>query len=127
MGTSCLTIEKVPIIEQEPRNTKTTSNQEVERPQQAPLPRERLSPGAHTGPVDFALRALVAQKLLHLRKTRCCRAAEKPAIRADCSKDQRWNSETVDFPVIGSDFSNDMVCLWMPLSLGKRGTAYWPQ
>jgi len=22
---------------------------------------------------------------------------------------------------------NDMVCLWMPLSLGKRGTVYWPQ
>ncbi|WP_217653397.1 hypothetical protein, partial [Planktotalea frisia] len=26
---------------------KTTSDQEVERPQQAPLPRKRLSPGAH--------------------------------------------------------------------------------
>ena len=23
--------------------------------------------------------------------------------------------------------SNDMVCLWVPLSLGKRGTVYWPQ
>ena len=44
MGTSYLTIEKVPIIKQEPRNTKTTSNQEVKRPPQAPLPRERLSP-----------------------------------------------------------------------------------
>jgi len=22
---------------------------------------------------------------------------------------------------------NDMVCLWVPLSLGKRGTVYWPQ
>ena len=22
---------------------------------------------------------------------------------------------------------NDMVCLWLPLSLGKRGTVYWPQ
>jgi hypothetical protein len=23
--------------------------------------------------------------------------------------------------------TNDMVCLWVPLSLGKRGTVYWPQ
>ncbi len=23
--------------------------------------------------------------------------------------------------------STDMVCLWVPLSLGKRGTVYWPQ
>ena len=23
--------------------------------------------------------------------------------------------------------THDMVCLWMPLSLGKRGTVYWPQ
>ena len=46
MGTSCLTIEKIPFISQEPRNTKTTSNQEAGQPQQAPLPRERLSPWA---------------------------------------------------------------------------------
>jgi hypothetical protein len=39
-----LTIEKVPIIRAEPQNTKTTSNQEVKRPPQAPVPRERLSP-----------------------------------------------------------------------------------
>lgn len=40
--------KKVSIIKQEPRKAKTTSNQEVERPQQALLPRERFSPSAHT-------------------------------------------------------------------------------
>ncbi len=34
--------------------------------------------------------------MLHQRKTRCCRAAGKPAIRADCSKDQRSNSQIAD-------------------------------
>ena len=40
----------------------------------------------------FSLHALAAWKMLRQRKIRCCRAAEKPAIRAACSKDQRSNS-----------------------------------
>jgi len=44
----------------------------------------------------FLLRALAAREMLRQRKIRCCRAAEKPAIRAECSKDQRSNSQTAD-------------------------------
>jgi len=51
---------------------------------------------AHTGPVDFVLRALAARKLLQQREflRRC--AAEKPVIHANCSgneaeeRGQRW-------------------------------------
>ena len=34
--------------------------------------------------------------MLRQRKIRCCRAAEEPAIRAECSKDQRLNSQIAD-------------------------------
>ena len=44
----------------------------------------------------FSLHALAAWKMLRQRKIRCCRAAEKPAIRAECSKDQGSNSQTAD-------------------------------
>ena len=48
----------------------------------------------------FLLRAHAACNMLRQRKIRCCRAAGKPAIRADCSKDQRSNSQTADFAAI---------------------------
>jgi hypothetical protein len=46
----------------------------------------------------FSLHALAAWKMLRQRKIRCCRAAGKPAIRAECSRDQRSNSQTADKP-----------------------------
>jgi hypothetical protein len=36
----------------------------------------------------FLLRAHAAWEMLRERKIWCCRAAEKPAIHAECSKDQ---------------------------------------
>lgn len=39
--------------------------------------------------------------MLRQRKIRCCRAAGKPAIRGECSKDQRSNSQTADLPTFG--------------------------
>ncbi len=44
----------------------------------------------------FSLHALAAWKMLHQSKIRCCRAAGEPAIRAECSRDQRSNSQTAD-------------------------------
>ena len=44
----------------------------------------------------FLLRALAAWKMLRQRRIRFCRAAVKPAIRAECSKDQRSNSHNAD-------------------------------
>lgn len=51
--------------------------------------------GAHTGPVDFVLRALAARKLLQQRISLRCYAAEKPVIHAsrsgnDILKAQVW-------------------------------------
>jgi hypothetical protein len=41
----------------------------------------------------FLLRALAAWKMLRQRKTGCCRVAGKQDIHAECSKDQRSNSQ----------------------------------
>ena len=49
---------------------------------------------AHCVNSVFLLRALAAWKTLRQRKIQCCRAAGIPAIRAECSKDQRLNSQT---------------------------------
>ena len=56
---------------------------------------------AHCVNSVFSLHALAAWKMLQQRKIQCCRAAEKPAIRAECSKDQRLNSQTADKVAIG--------------------------
>ena len=44
----------------------------------------------------FALRALAAQKLLHLLGFRCRNAAKKPAIHADRSEQEIINSQSAD-------------------------------
>lgn len=44
----------------------------------------------------FLLRALAAWKMLRQQKIRCCHAAGKPAIGAECSEDQRLNSQSAD-------------------------------
>jgi hypothetical protein len=51
---------------------------------------------AHTGPVDFVLRALAARKLLQQRKflSRC--AAGKPVIHANCSGNERLEDQVTD-------------------------------
>ena len=42
----------------------------------------------------FSLHALAAKKMLRQRKIRCCRAAGRPAIHVECSRDQGSNSQT---------------------------------
>jgi hypothetical protein len=51
---------------------------------------------AHSVSSVFLLRALAAWKMLRQCKIWCCRAAGKPAIHAECSKDQRSNSQIAD-------------------------------
>ena len=38
--------------------------------------------------------------MLRQRKIRCCHAAVKPAILAECSEDQSSNGQTADFAVV---------------------------
>ena len=52
--------------------------------------------GAHCVNSIFALRALAAQKLLHLLGFQCRIAAKKPAIHADRSERGIFNSQTAD-------------------------------
>lgn len=52
--------------------------------------------GAHSVSPDFLLRALAAWVMLRQLKIRCCRAAEKPAVGAECSNDQRSNSHNAE-------------------------------
>ncbi|WP_217653414.1 hypothetical protein, partial [Planktotalea frisia] len=51
---------------------------------------------AHCVSLVFSLIALTAWKMLHQPKIRCCHAAEKPAIHAECSRDKSSNSQTAD-------------------------------
>jgi len=48
----------------------------------------------------FLLRALAAWKMLSQRKIWYCLAAGKPAVRAECSKDQRSNTQSADNAVV---------------------------
>ncbi|WP_152594059.1 hypothetical protein [Thalassobacter stenotrophicus] len=55
----------------------------------------------------FPLHALAAWKMLRQRKIRCGRTAGKPAIRAECSKDQRSNShQTADKALFRCRYAN---------------------
>lgn len=51
---------------------------------------------AHCVNPIFALRALAAQKLLHLLGFQCRTAAKKPAIHADRSEQEIINSQSAD-------------------------------
>ncbi len=55
---------------------------------------------AHSASSVFLLRALAAWQMLRKRKIWCYRAAGKPAIRAERSKDQWPNSQIADIPAI---------------------------
>jgi len=61
---------------------------------------------AHCVNSVFSLHALAARKILRQRKIRCCRAAGKPAIRAERSIDQWPNLQTADLPDLRNCFSN---------------------
>ena len=55
---------------------------------------------------NFPLHALAAWKMLRQRRNWCYRAARKPTIRAECSKDQRSNSRNADPSDFRCEFSN---------------------
>lgn len=51
---------------------------------------------AHTGPVDFVLRARVAQKSLQLRRVPCRCAARKPVINANRSENETLKDQVAE-------------------------------